>query len=310
MGECDMEQQQWFAEEFEQHRGRLRGVAYRMLGSLSEAEDAVQETWLKLNGTDATQLHNLAGWLTTVISRVCLDMLRARKGRREEPADASPLEDGGHAAHVAQTAHVDHAAVDPEQEAIMADAVGLALLVVLDTLSPAERIAFVLHDSFGVAFDDIAPIVQKTPEATRQLASRARRRIRREPNVPGAELNAHRELVTRFLAALRAGDIEALVTMLDPELVVHVDAAAAASGRSVEVHGARTWATTAVTFAALLKQVEVALVDGAVGVVQAPGGKLARVLRLTIEDGRIAAIDVIADPARLEGIQVSALPGS
>jgi RNA polymerase sigma factor (sigma-70 family) len=292
-----MEQQQGFFEEFEQHRGRLRGVAYRMLGSLSEAEDAVQETWLKLNGTDATQLHNLGGWLTTVISRVCLDMLRARKGRREEPVDATPLEDGGHAAPAA----------DPEQEAIMADAVGLALLVVLDTLSPAERIAFVLHDSFGVAFDDIAPIVQKTPEATRQLASRARRRIRREPNVSDTELNAHRELVTRFLAALRAGDIEALVTLLDPDLIVRVDAAAAASGRQVEVHGARTWATTAVAFASLLQHVEIALVDGSVGVVHAPGGKLARVLRLTIEDGRISRVDVVADPARLEGIEVSAL---
>jgi RNA polymerase sigma factor (sigma-70 family) len=307
-----MEQQQWFAEEFEQHRGRLRGVAYRMLGSLSEAEDAVQETWLKLNGADATQLHNLAGWLTTVISRVCLDMLRVRKGRREESADATPLDDAGHAAHAAHASHAAHGAhvapaADPEQEAMMADAVGLALLVVLDTLTPAERIAFVLHDSFGVAFDDIAPIVQKTPEATRQLASRARRRIRREPNVSDAELNAHRELVTRFLAALRAGDIEALVTMLDPDLIVRVDAAAAATGRPVEVHGARTWATSAVTFAKLLRQVEIALVNGAVGVVQAPGGKLARVLSLTIEGGRITKIDVIADQARLDGVEVSAL---
>jgi RNA polymerase sigma factor (sigma-70 family) len=291
-----MEQQQGFAGEFEQHRGRLRGVAYRMLGSLSEADDAVQETWLRLNGTDATQLHNLGGWLTTVISRVCLDMLRARKGRREEPADAAPLADSGPAAP----------AIDPEQEAMMADAVGVALLVLLDTLSPAERIAFVLHDSFGVAFDDIAPILRKTPEATRQLASRARRRIRREPNVPDAELSAHRELVTRFLGALRAGDIEELVAVLDPELIVRVDAAAAASGRAVEVHGARTWAESAVTFAARLKQVEVALVDGAVGVVQAPGGKLSRVLRLTIEHGRISRIDVVADPARLERIEVSA----
>ena len=291
-----MEQQQWFAGQFEQHRGRLRGVAFRMLGSLSEAEDAVQETWLKLNGTDATQLHNLGGWLTTVISRVCLDMLRARKGRREEPADAGPPEEVGPAAPTS----------DPEQEAMMADAVGLALLVVLDTLSPAERIAFVLHDLFGVAFDDIAPILQKTPDATRQLASRARRRIRREPDVSAAELNSQRELVTRFLNALRAGDIEALVAVLDPNLIVRVDAAAAASGRAVEVHGARTWASTAVTFAALLRHVEIALVDGGVGVVQAPGGKLARVLDLTIEDGRITRIDIVADPARLERIEVSA----
>jgi RNA polymerase sigma factor (sigma-70 family) len=292
-----MEQQQGFAEEFEQHRGRLRGVAYRMLGSLSEAEDAVQDTWLKLNSTDATQLHNLGGWLTTVVSRVCLDMLRARKGRREESAGAAPLDDAG---HVAPT-------IDPEQEAMMADAVGLALLVVLDTLSPAERIAFVLHDLFGVSFDDIAAILQKTPDATRQLASRARRRVRREPNVSDTELTAHRGLVTRFLTALRAGDIEALVAVLDPDLVFRVDGVAAAAGKPVEIHGARTWAVNAVTFAAMLRQVEVALVDGSVGVVQAPGGRLARVMSITIEDGRITRIDVVADPARLERIEVSAL---
>jgi RNA polymerase sigma-70 factor (ECF subfamily) len=290
-----MDQQQGFAEQFEQHRGRLRGVAYRMLGSLSEAEDAVQETWLRLNSADATQLHNLGGWLTTVISRLCLDMLRARKGRREEP-DAAPLEDLG---HVAPT-------IDPEQEAMMADAVGLALLVVLDTLSPAERIAFVLHDLFAVSFDDIAAILQKTPDATRQLASRARRRVRREPNVPDAELTAHRALVARFLAALRAGDIEGLVAVLDPDLVFRVDGAAAAAGRPVEVLGARTWAVNAVAFAALLRQAEIALVDGGVGVVHAPGGKLARVMSITIEHGRITRIDVVADPARLERIHVSA----
>lgn len=306
-----MEQQQGFAEDFEQHRGRLRGVAYRMLGSLSEAEDAVQETWLRLNSTDAAQLHNLGGWLTTVVSRVCLDMLRARKGRREEPADAAPGEDPGSGhGHVASYV-ASHAApaADPEQEAIMADAVGVALLVVLDTLSPAERIAFVLHDLFGVAFDDIAPILQKTSDAARQLASRARRRIRGEPNVSGAELNAHRELVTRFLAALRAGDIEGLVAVLDPNLIVRVDGAAAATGRPVEVHGARTWASTAVTFAALLQHIEIALIDGHIGVVHAPGGKLLRVLDLTIEDERITRIDVVADPARLDRVEVSALAG-
>jgi RNA polymerase sigma factor (sigma-70 family) len=298
-----MEQQQGFAEQFEQHRGRLRGVAYRMLGSLSEAEDAVQETWLRLNNADAAQVNNLGGWLTTVISRVCLDTLRARKSRREEPVDAAPAEDSGRAATPAAMS----AAVDPEQEAMMADAVGLALLVVLDTLSPAERIAFVLHDLFGASFDDLASIMQRSPEATRQLARGARRRIRREPNVSGAELNAHRDLITRFLAALRAADIEGLVAVLDPDLVVRVDAAAAASGKPVEVHGARTWANTAVLFAAMLRQVEVALVDGGVGVVHAPGGKLARVLSITIEGGRITRVDVIADPARLERIEVSAL---
>jgi RNA polymerase sigma factor (sigma-70 family) len=295
-------QQQWFTKEFEQHRGRLRGVAYRMLGSLSEAEDAVQETWLRLSGGDRSEVQNLGGWLTTVISRVCLDMLRARKGRREESADAEPLEDSSHtgrSGHVAPT-------IDPEQEAMMADAVGVALLVVLDALSPAERIAFVLHDLFGVPFDDIASIVQRTPEATRQLASRARRRVRREPNVSGAELTAHRELVTRFLAALRAGDVEGLVALLDPDLVVHVDGAAAASGKPVELRGARTWATTAVIFAAKMTQAEIALVNGTVGVVLAPGGRLSRVLSITIDHGRVSRLDVIADPARLEQVQVSA----
>jgi RNA polymerase sigma-70 factor (ECF subfamily) len=312
-----MDQQQWFAVEFEQHRGRLRGVAYRMLGSLSEAEDAVQETWLRLNGADRAQLRNLGGWLTTVVSRVCLDLLRARKGRREEPTDVADLPDlavaspgvgnpGHGASHSRVAATTAAPTFDPEQEAIMADAVGVALLVVLDALSPAERIAFVLHDLFGFPFDDIASIVQRTPEATRQLASRARRRVRREPNVSGAELTAHRDLVTRFLAALRAGDVEGLVAMLDPDLVVNVDAAAAASGRFVEVHGARTWASTAVVFAAKLHHGEVALVDGSVGVVFAPGGKLSRVLSITIAHGRVSRLDVIADPSRLEHVEVSA----
>ena len=355
-----MEQQQWFAGEFEQHRGRLRGVAYRMLGSLSEAEDAVQETWLRLSGADRSQVYNLGGWLTTVISRVCLDMLRVRKGRREDSVDVAEAEERGygyghafgrghafgHGGDPGRGSEPDSApgsgqgqgsggatgygsglgsgrgyghghgyvpgmgqatpAIDPEQEAIMADTVGVALLVVLDALSPAERIAFVLHDLFGFPFDDIASIVQRTPEATRQLASRARRRVRREPNVTGAELTAHRDLVTRFLAALRAGDVETLVSVLDPDVVVRVDGAAAASGRPVEVHGARTWATTAVTFAARMLQAEIALVDGSVGVVFAPGGKLSRVLSITIENGRVKTVDVIADPARLDHVEVSA----
>lgn len=342
-----MDEQQPFTREFEEQRGRLRGVAYRMLGSLSEAEDAVQETWLRLSGIDGSQVHNLGGWLTTVISRVCLDMLRARKGRREEPADGGVAEDAGYRqgtghgyghgrahnhgqaygqdqvyrqgqAYSQGQSHYSYRyspgraqgyplpAPDPEQEAIMADAVGVALLVVLDALSPAERIAFVLHDLFGVPFDDIASIVRRTPEAARQLASRARRRVRREPNVSGAELNAHRDLVTRFLAALRAGDVEGLVALLDPDVIVRVDAAAAASGHEVEVRGARTWATTAVTFTSRVQHGEIALVDGGVGLVFAPGGKLSRVLRITIEGGRVKEVDVIADPARLEQVQVSA----
>lgn len=310
-----MDEQQGFARQFEQQRGRLRGVAYRMLGSLSEADDAVQETWLRLSGVDGNQVHNLGGWLTTVISRVCLDMLRARKGRREESVDGGADDIGGRRQPMSVSAHdapphamPGHAALtpDPEQEVIMADAVGVALLVVLDALSPAERIAFVLHDLFGVPFDDIASIVQRTPEAARQLASRARRRVRREPNVSGEELNAHRDLVTRFLAALRAGDVEGLVALLDPDVIVRVDAAAAASGHEVEVRGARTWAKTAVTFTSRVQHGEIALVDGEVGLVFAPGGRLLRVLRITIEGGRVKGVDVIADPARLEQVQVSA----
>jgi hypothetical protein len=200
--------------------------------------------------------------------------------------------------------------IDPEREAMTADAVGLALLVVLDTLSPAERIAFVLHDLFGVAFDDIAPIVQRSPEATRQLASRARRRVRREPNVSGSELNAHRDMVTRFLTALRAGDIEGLVAVLDPDVIVRIDGAAAAAGRAAELRGARTFATGAVTYAATMQGAEVALVDGNVGVVLAPGGKLSHVVSFTIEHGLITQLDIVADPARLSRTHVSAFaPG-
>jgi RNA polymerase sigma-70 factor (ECF subfamily) len=291
-------EQQWLTEQFEQHRGRLRGVAYRMLGSLSEAEDAVQETWLRLNGVDSDGLHNLGGWLTTVISRVCLDMLRARKVRREEPAPEAPLT--GESGLAAST-------IDPEQEAMMADAVGLALLVVLDTLSPAERIAFVLHDLFGLPFEDVGRVVDRTPDAARQLASRARRRVRSQPNVSGAELSAHREIVSRFLAALRAGDVEGLLAVLDPDMMFCADAAAAASGKRVELHGAAVWAPNAVAFASRVQHAQLALVDGRVGIVLAPVGKLSRVLSITIDNGLITSLDVIADPERLARTQVSAL---
>lgn len=291
-----VERNEWFTGEFEQQRPRLRGIAYRMLGSVAEAEDAVQETWLRLNRADAGAVENLGGWLTTVVSRVCLDMLRSRKSRREEPEDALPPADTARAA----------TSMDPEQEAIMADSVGLALLVVLDALSPAERIAFVLHDLFAIPFDDIASIVQRTPDATRQLASRARRRVRGEPAVSPADLAAQRETVERFLAALRKGDIEGLVAVLDPDVVVRVDGASAATGQPVEVRGARKWATSAVAFASLAQKLEVALVDGGVGLVFAPRGKLSRALSVVIEGGRIARVDVFADPARLERTQVSA----
>jgi RNA polymerase sigma-70 factor (ECF subfamily) len=291
-------EQQWVTEQFEQHRGRLRGVAYRMLGSLSEADDAVQETWLRLNGVDSNGLQNLGGWLTTVISRVCLDMLRVRKLRREEPAPVAPQ--AGESRLAAST-------VDPEQEAMMADAVGLALLVVLDTLSPAERIAFVLHDLFGLPFEDVGRVVDRTPEAARQLASRARRRVRSQPNVSGAELAAHREIVSRFLAALRAADVQGLLAVLDPDMMFSADAAAAASGQYVELHGAAVWAPNAVAFASRVQHAQLALVDGRVGIVLAPAGKLSRVLSIDIDNGLITRLDVIADPERLAKTQVSAL---
>jgi RNA polymerase sigma-70 factor (ECF subfamily) len=292
-----MDQKEWLTGQFEANRPRLRGVAYRMLGSLSEADDAVQEAWLRLNRTDAGIVENLGGWLTTVVSRVCLDMLRSRKSRREEPIDvgaSEPIAGGAHA-------------IDPEQEAMMADSVGLALLVVLDTLDPAERLAFVLHDLFGVPFDDIAPIVQRSSEATRQLASRARRRVRGTPSVSAADLAGQREVIGRFLAALRGGDVEGLIAVLDPDLVVRVDASAATGGRAVEVRGARTWASSAVTFARMAQSTEPALVNGAVGLVLAPGGRLSRVLNITVKEGRVTQIDIVADPERLRTLDLAAL---
>jgi RNA polymerase sigma-70 factor (ECF subfamily) len=242
-------------------------------------------------------VENLGGWLTTVVSRVCLDMLRARKaiesvGSRQRAA-------GGEVQQVHRR--------DPEQEAMLADSVGLALLVVLDTLTPAERLAFVLHDLFGVSFDEIAPIVSRTPDAARQLASRARRRVRGTPSASAADLSRQRGVITRFLAALRAGDVEGLVAVLDPDVVVHIDAASAVTGQAAELRGARTWATGAVAFARMARVIEAALIDGSVGLVLAPGGKLQRVMRVTIEGDRITRAEIIADPATLQGIELAAL---
>jgi RNA polymerase sigma factor (sigma-70 family) len=292
-----VDQKEWLTARFEENRARLRGVAYRMLGSLSEADDAVQETWLRLNRADADAVENLGGWLTTVVARVCLDTLRSRKSRREEPVDGDAPEPAATGTH----------AIDPEQEAMMADSVGLALLVVLDTLAPAERIAFVLHDLFAVPFDDIAPIVQRSPDAARQLASRARRRVRGSSTVSGADLAAQREVVERLLSALRAGDVEGLVALLDPDLVVRVDAAAAAAGRAVELRGARTWAAGAVAFTHMAQVIQLAMVDGAVGLVFAPAGRLSRVLKLTMAGHAITRIDIIADPSRLQAIDIAVI---
>ena len=292
-----MNDQDWLAERFEQNRGHLRAVAYRMLGSLSEADDAIQETWLRLGRSDASAIDNLGGWLTTVVARVCLDMLRSRTSRREESLDTE----------VAELPAKSTAPLDPEQEAVLADSVGLALLVVLDRLSPAERLAFVLHDLFAVPFDEIARIVGRTEEATRQLASRARRRVQGGGRVPDAELHQQRDVVDKFLTALRAGDFEGLVAVLDPDVVVNIDAAAAAPGAAREIRGAETWARNAIAFSRGARFVRPVLVDGTVGAMLAPQGHLSRVLRLTIKEGKIRQVDIIGDPVRLQELDLAVL---
>jgi RNA polymerase sigma-70 factor (ECF subfamily) len=296
-----MDEHEFLARRFEEHRSHLRAVAYRMLGSLSEADDAVQEAWLRLSRSDTGAVESLAGWLTTVVGRVCLDMLRSRKSRREEPLEQSPgadiLErnvgraDGG----------------DPEREALLANSVGLALLVVLETLTPAERLAFVLHDTFAVPFEEIAPIVKRSPAATRQLASRARRRVRGTATVPDADLARQREVVDAFLAAARGGDFGALVAVLDPEVVLRADRAAVIAGASTEVRGAREVAERALKGRA--RAARPALVDGAVGVVVAPRGRLLMVLGFTIRCGKIVEIDAFADPERLRQLDLTVLDG-
>ena len=290
--------QEWLAERFEENRSRLRAVAYRMLGSLREAEDAVQEAWLRLSRSDAGNIENLSAWLTTVVARVCLDVLRSRKSRGEESLGAQLQEPAGK----------KRAGSDPEQEAMLADSVGLALLVVLDRMAPAERVAFVLHDLFGLSFEEIATIVERSPAATRQLASRARRRMQGVAKPPSASLSRQREVIDAFLTALRAGDVEGLMAVLDPDLVVRVDGAAARAGVPQEVQGAQNWAKGAVAFARFIRPATVCLVDGALGVVLAPGGRLARVLRFTMKDGKIAQIEIFADPARLELLELAVLP--
>jgi RNA polymerase sigma factor (sigma-70 family) len=281
------------AEPFEQSRTHLRAVAYRMLGSLSEAEDAVQEAWLRLSRADTSGVENLKGWLTTVVARVCLDMLRARKARREEAIGPHVPEPVAH-----------QSGSDPEREALLADSVGVALLVVLETLTPAERLAFVLHDMFALSFDEIGAVVGRSPTAARQLASRARRRVRGAAAVPDADVVRQREVVTAFLSALRAGDVERLVAVLDPDIVVHADAAAAAGG-APEIRGAREWAKQAVGYSRGARFAQPALVDGMVGAVIAPRGRLFRVLRFTFANGRIARIDVVGEPSALERLDLA-----
>ena len=287
-----MNEPDYLAERFERHRTHLRAVAYRMLGSASEVDDAVQEAWLRLSRAETTGIDNLGGWLTTVVARVCLDMLRSRQSRREEPftADApEPVATGTSGS-------------SPEQEALLADSVGLALLVVLDRLTPAERLAFVLHDMFAVPFEEIAPIVGRSEEATRQLASRARRRVRGGAAAPAADLVRQREVVDAFLTALRAGDFEGLLAVLDPDLVVRADLAA---GAPTEIRGAAVWAKGAVAYGHMARLTQPALVDGAIGVVVAPQGRLSRALTFKIANGKITEIEVIGDPARLGELDVS-----
>jgi RNA polymerase sigma factor (sigma-70 family) len=284
------------ADRFEEHRPRLRAVAYRMLGSVHEADDAVQEAWLRLSGADAARIDNLGGWLTTVLSRVCLDALRSRTARREEPFDV----------HVPEPLISGPDGLDPEQEVLLADSVGLALLVVLDMLGPAERLAYVLHDMFAVPFEDIAPIVDRSPAATRQLASRARRRIDGEAPSPDADLARQREAVDAFFAAARDGEFEALVAVLDPEVVLRADGGTQ-SDLTVLLRGAENVARRALLFAQLSPHVRPALVNGVAGVVVAPQGRPYSVMAFTVVAGRIVAIHALADPERLERLDISAL---
>jgi RNA polymerase sigma factor (sigma-70 family) len=278
------------AERFEAERARLRGLAYRMLGSAAEADDAVQEAWLRLSRSDGVD--NLAAWLTTVVSRVCLDALRSRKARREEPVELLPE---------------PAADADPAGEVELAESVGRALLVVLAALGPAERVAFVLHDLFAVPFDRIGPVLDRTPVAAKKLASRARQRVRGTSALPAADLVRHRRVVDAFLAAARGGDLDELLTVLAPDVVRRADAAALPAGAALEVRGARAVAEETQVFGKRAHFAETALVDGTVGVVVAPRGRLLLALAVTVEGERIAGYDVIADPARLAGLRITLL---
>ena len=292
-----MDDTTFLANRFESHRAHLRAVAYRMLGSLAEADDAVQEAWLRLSRTGSSGVDNLGGWLTTVIGRVCLDMLRSRTARREEPFEA----------HMPDPVIAPAGGADPEQEALVADSVGLALLVVLESLAPAERLAFVLHDMFAVPFEQIATIVGRSPAAARQLASRARRRVRGTTPVPDPDPARQRKVVEAFLAAARSGDFDALIAVLDPDVVLRADGGAGLT----EIRGAETVARGALTFHRLATTASIrhALVNGAAGFVTTVNGKPVSVLSFTIADGRVAEIDILADPERLRRLDLTVLDG-
>lgn len=287
---------EWLAGEFEKHRAHLRAVAYRMLGSATEAEDAVQESWIRLGRTDANDIENLRAWLTTVVARVCLDMLRTRTSRREDSLDT----------HVPDPV-IARAEGDPESDAMLADSVGLALLVVLETLEPAERLAFVLHDVFGMPFDEIAPIVDRSAVAARQLASRARRRVQsRAPN-PDHDLRQQRRVIDAFMAAAQEGDFEALVAVLDPDIVLRADGGTVA-GLSRVVRGARAVAAQAATFSRSGLSNEMVLVNGSIGFVsRRQDGRVFSVIGFTIAGGKIVEMDILADPERLSRLDLSAI---
>jgi len=292
-----MDEREFLAEQFEEHRTRLRAVAYRMLGSLSEADDAVQETWLRLSRVDADEVENLGGWLTTVVARVSLNVLRSRRSRREEPLDGRMPEP-----------IVDRAdGTNPEHEALLADSVGLALLVVLEALNPAERLAFVLHDMFAVPFDEIAPIVDRSPEAARQLASRARRRVQGERAIPDADLDTQREVLDAFLAAARGGNFEALLEVLDPDMVLRADTGPDAREASRIVRGAANVARQALAFSRLDVEVRPALINGAPGTVSFRDGRPFAIAGFTIRNRRVVEMDILADPERLDRLDLTIL---
>jgi RNA polymerase sigma-70 factor (ECF subfamily) len=291
-----MDKQEWLARQFEECRPRLRAVAYRMLGSLSEADDAVQESWLRLSRSDTGEIENLGGWLTTVVARVSLNILRSRRTRREEPFGP----------HVPDPI-VDRAdGTDPEHEALLADSVGLALLVVLETLTPAERLAFVLHDMFSVRFDEIAPMLDRSPEAVRQLASRARRRVSGAAPPADTDIDGQRRVVDAFLAAARGGDFDALVAVLDPDVVLRADAGAM-HNLSREIRGAKTVASQALMFSRLDLHMRPALVNGVAGVVATRDGKPFSVMACTVRGDKIAEMDILADPERLRQLDLTLL---
>jgi RNA polymerase sigma factor (sigma-70 family) len=297
MEEMEETESDWLARRFEDHRSHLQAVAYRMLGSTSEANDAVQDAWLRLSRTDANAIENMGGWLTTVVGRVCLNRLRSRRTRREEPLESLSV-------HVPDLVVTRPDDLDPEESALLADSVGLALLVVLETLGPAERLAFVLHDLFAVPFDEIAPLIGRSPVAARQLASRARRRVQAAAPEPDTGLVHQREVVDAFFAAARDGDFDALVALLDPDVVARTDGG---PGASSIIRGAAAVAAGAASYAHRAPFVRPAIVNGAAGAVVAPAGRTVLVMAFTVRNGKIAAIDALADRARLRQLDLSAV---